>query len=233
MRYLFLDTETTSLSSKRNVIQLGSILTDLNFNIIETYDRLFKDADEKLTVESMAVTGITPEMIADKPTLSQALYKIPSDVILIGHNIEFDIVALKNHNITFNCPVVDTYKVAYAVLEEKNSYSLQYLRYELGLYKEEPKNIKQHSALDDCYICMLLFKRLLRYENNLEKLVEISNNPVRLHRIKFGKYKGTRFEDIKDLSYLRWLYNSEGTKPEGERNEDLLYTISLILKGAK
>lgn len=233
MKYLFLDTETTSLSNQRNVVQLGSILTDLNFNIIETYDRLFNDTNERLTVESMAVTGITPEMLVDKPMLSPVWYHIPSDVILIGHNIGFDIIALRNHKIFFDCPVIDTYKVAYAVLEEKDSYALQYLRYDMGLYKEEPENIKQHSALDDCYVCMLLFKRLLKYENNLEKLVEISKNPVKLHRIKFGKYRGTRFEDINDLSYLRWLYNSEGTKPEGERNEDLLYTISLILKGAK
>ena len=93
-------------------------------------------------------------------------------------------------------------------------HALQYLRYELGLYKNEKviaqalgKTLNAHDALSDVIITKLLLNHLLLLaDNNIDNLLTLTDEPVLLKVIPFGKYKNETFETIADFdpNYLRW-----------------------------
>jgi DNA polymerase-3 subunit epsilon/exodeoxyribonuclease X len=123
--------------------------------------------------------------------------------------------------------VVDTLRCVKSLIPECEEFSLQFLRYELHLYKEEEAlansldmKIQSHRALSDALHLLLLYKNLTQYAT-LSQLIEISSKPVLLEKLLFGKYKGRYIEEILhvDSSYIYWLSNNI------ENDEDLVYSI--------
>ena len=98
-------------------------------------------------------------------------------------------------------------------------YSLQYLRYYLDLRVEATA----HDAFGDILVLERLFKRIYTrfkkdgFENPTEEMLRISNSPILIARMPFGKHKGTLFKDVPP-DYLEWL---QGT----ELDEDMEYTV--------
>lgn len=98
-------------------------------------------------------------------------------------------------------------------------YGLQYLRYYLQLNVDA----KAHDALGDITVLEALFKRIyVRFEQDAVQDIEnetirISNSPVLIFRMPFGKHKGSLFSEI-PADYLEWLL---GTGLDG----DMAYTV--------
>ena len=63
-------------------------------------------------------------------------------------------------------------------------------------------------------------------------MMTLSTRPVLLKKFNFGKYKDKEFEEVAkwDRDYIIWLYNSEMSKIESDRNENLIFTLSNYLK---
>lgn len=242
-KYLFFDTETTDVQSK-DIIQLAFLTSDG-----KEFNEYFKP-EQDISFGAMAVHHITPEFLENKPTfkertvadsssmtlfseisLSQYLNKLAKEYIWVAHNVDFDMEVLKKKGIDIP-KYICTLKVARNILEDENkkdleSYSLQYLRYYLGIYKKEKDiEILPHDAMGDVVVLKNLFEYL--QSNSVltpENMMVISKEPQYIRTITFGKYAGYSIEEIAkiDREYLEWLMEN------AEDKKDLLYNIDRVL----
>ena len=234
MDVVFLDTETTDSGEGMRMIQLAYREYGQEY-INELYN-----PEVPISFGAMAVHNIKDEVVADKPTFQESgrpeiLQELLEKKIMVAHNAPFDMSVLKIEGIETH-RYIDTLKVARSYIQhdirgaELGSYSLQYLRYALGL---DDESATAHDALGDIIILENLFEKLIELvqgsigalfstEMVLEKMMEISKQPTLLRRIRFGKYRGKRFEEI-DRSYLEWLSKQSDLDP------DLVYTLKYYL----
>ena len=128
--------------------------------------------------------------------------------ILVAHNAKFDVDMLEKEGIHPK-RIICTLKLARHM--DPNGviprYSLQYLRYFLGIKIKATT----HDALGDILVLEKLFERLFaKMSEDIgpgaveNKMMDISSKPVLLTRMYFGKHKGAFFKDIPQ-DYLRWL----------------------------
>jgi len=102
-------------------------------------------------------------------------------------------------------------------------YNLQYLRYYLNLQVEATA----HDALGDITVLEALFKRIYskaldEFGNDaVEKIIEISNNPLLFRKMPFGKHIGEKMENV-PLDYLQWLSTTD-------LDGDMEYTVRYYL----
>ena len=185
----------------------------------------------------MAVHNITNEMLKEAPSFSDTkivalLEKHNSDEnILIAHNISFDLAMLAKEGFFWKGGVIDTLKCSRHLIDEIDRFSLQFLRYELGLYRSEVKEsedlgleLKAHSALSDAFHVRLLHQYLNEITDD-EKLMELTIEPVLIKKFAFGKYKEHYLEEVamNDAGYLRWMLDQA-------IDEDLEYSIRHYLE---
>ncbi len=235
-KYLFIDLETTGIEIKDRICELALIIKDENDHQLS--NDLCKSA-KKISIEAMSLHHITNEMVADRPSCENSRsYQIlqehnESENILIGHNINFDLRMLQKEGFHCEMQCIDTLRCVKALIPECEKFNLQFLRYELGLYKEEKTlaqelgiTLEAHRALSDTLHLMLLWKTLLQYAT-VSQLIDLSAKPVLLSKLPFGKYSGRYIEEIADLDrgYLYWmLENIE------DMDEDLKYSIRHHIK---
>ncbi len=65
----------------------------------------------------------------------------------------------------------------------------------------------------------------------MNKLVELSTQPVKLNMFLFGKYRGLTYEDVlqTDRGYLEWLLREQDKMGE-KCDKNIKYTLLEILK---
>lgn len=236
MDFVFLDTETTGLEEKDEVIQLAYVVSKDGKKI--AMNQLYKPSC-KISFKAMAVHGITEEMVADKEKLTtdslliRGLKKMDATgAVMFIHNAEFDLDMLLRHGYKTNMEVVDTLRCARHLLTDAEGHSLGVIYYQYGLYNSMPKlaaelgidhtKIGAHNAMYDVIMLMLVARLLIRVAGSVEKLIELSNTPVMIEEFSFGKHKGKKVADVArdDAKYLEWMLNSmDGL------DEDLRYTI--------
>lgn len=229
MPLIHLDLETTDLDENARIVQLAYKNTDTN----TTVNEYFKPP-VPISFGAMATHHITSQMVADKPAFDGSpqkndLITLLENNILVAHNALFDIGVLKTEGVTTS-KYIDTLRVARHLIESE-SYQLQYLRYSLDLNVEAPA----HDALGDIQVLEKLFDRLVGLVDDdmdraIEKLLELTNTPVLLKTINFGKHKGKTFTEIAatDKGYLQWLFNEKSKNPT-DQDEDMIYTLRSCL----
>ena len=232
---IFLDLETTGREKNDKICSIAIIYEDKH-----KYE-LINEA-KKISVEASSIHHITNEAIQDSPKfleseIGQFLQKHNSDeYTIVAHNIPFITEKLLHSGITWQGDMIDTFKVTKHLIPECEFFSLQFLRYELKLYKEERElssmyGIKDaliaHNALDDAFVIKLLYNYLHTLVDK-DKMKELSFENVLLEKFSFGKYKGRYIEEIcnNDTSYVRWLLESAT-----DIDEDIKYSINYYLEG--
>ena len=238
---LFLDTETTGNQDEDRLTQVAYTVRGSH----EFVDELFKPP-LPIKVEAMEVTHITNRMVEDKEPFQNsttffALKKLFDDqtTVLVAHNAPFDVGMLEKEGL-YPPLVIDTLRVARALDTEAKltAFRLQYLRYLLDLDADITEQIQAHDAKGDVIVLEKLFDRLLKKmidqegseETALEKMIQISQEPVLIRRFSFGKYNGALLEDVvkKDRGYLEWLLRQ---KRESEDDEvDWIHTLEHFLQ---
>ena len=181
----------------------------------------------------MATHHITEKKVACKPAfvgstahsnLVQLIQK--PDNIVVAHNAGFNVGLLAKEGVQVpRC--ICTYRLARALdtKGEAENYSLQYLRYMFGI--ESP-----HFAHDASENLFLLEKLFLLYWQKLQgryatpneiyqEMLRITQNPILLPKVHFGKYKGYYFQDV-PKDFLQWLLKEDFDK-------DLTYTANYWL----
>lgn len=241
-KLIYFDTETTDLQSK-DIVQIALMKENG-----ETLNLYFKP-NQEISCSAMAVHNLTPEFLSSfksfedtelpkeyidpeftGTSLVEYLQFLAEEKIWVAHNSEFDVEVLRRKGIEIKQHIC-TFKIARNMLEtggmDLESYSLQYLRYYLGLYKNEngEHNIA-HDALSDVYFLRDLFVYLRDNSKlSVENMITISREPAMIRNINFGKYAGKSLDDIakEDRGYLEWLRENLTEK------EDLQWNIDRVL----
>ncbi len=245
-KFIILDTETTGADEHDRIIQLGFMV--LEGASVEVYNE-YCYSDVPISFGAMEAHNITPDMIAGKPLCAEigAYQKLlelnSSENYIIIHNAPFDIGMLEKEGFKNQMKLIDTLKVARHILDEQEYHRLQYLRYSLGIYKNEAAEaeklgveIKAHDAIGDVLILKLLLTELRKKiesiysgENAIDKMLELTNTPVFYKKpLRFGKYRGQTLLEIleADRGYLEWMRD----KMEN-LDDDMRYSIERVLNG--
>lgn len=229
---IFFDTETTGLEANDRICAVGMVEED------QTHYELIHPG-RKIPPAASAIHQITNEMVKEAPVFADSKSYLRfrelngGSNVLISHNAPFDLAMLAKEGIEWQGEVIDTLKCAKALMDDLEGYSLQFLRYELRLYREEEPFFTDHRALitphhpvSDALHVKMLYSYLLDLAEH-EKLVAISKSHVLLNRLPFGKYAKRRIEEIalKDAGYLKWMLESLV-----DMDGDLRYSIEHFLR---
>lgn len=224
MKIIVLDTETTGMFEKDRICQLSYLVLNEEFEIEEVHNDLCTPP-LPISFEAMAIHHITPEMLEGEPTCVQTkafkrLLELNSATnILVIQNAAFDLGMLAKEGFTSQMNLIDTFRIlrAYYPLDG-SSFSLQYKRYQWGLYREEEGlaqklgiTIKAHDALGDVIVLKILFERLCE-EHSMPKMILLCSEPILLSHIPYGKNRGKKFVDVaqSDRQDLYYMLNSNG-----------------------
>lgn len=235
---LFLDVESTGLEEEDRLVQVAYVLNG------EENEELFHPGRE-MSVRAMEVTHITNKHLEGKPSFQGSNFynKLKGHLednnnIFIAHNAAFDKSMIEREDLKVG-KVIDTYKVAQAldVRGEIPAYRLQYLRYYLGVDIEDAC---AHDALGDVKVLIAIFERMYdkmcekdAHDDVIEKMIQISAEPVLLKRFNFGKHKDRPVADVarEDRGYLEWLLSQkEDAAANGDVDEDWIYTLKHYLR---
>lgn len=235
---IYLDLETTGLEPKDRICAVGMIGVD-GAGTTTHYDLV--RPPRKIRPDAMAVHHITNEMVEGKTSFMQSdsaqwlQAHNSAEHVLFGHNIEFDLGMLQKEGFVWQGGVVDTLKCSRMLIPECDQYGLQYLRYELGLYRDEAAEaaalgiaLQAHHALGDAF----QVKRLHGYLGGMadvERLMELTVERALVTKFAFGKYKGRYIEEIAmhDPGYLQWMLNEMF-----DMDGDLRYSVEYYLRMA-
>ena len=227
---IFLDLETTGLESSDKICSIGLIGVD-NGEPTSIYELV--NEGKKISSKASSINNITNEMIKDKPSLKETkawrfLYEYNNEnSTIIAHNSSFDINMLMASGFIWHGRVIDTLRVTKHLIPECEYFSLQFLRYELKLYKNEKKESEffAHNALSDAIHVKLLYEYLLEIKPH-EEMLELSSKHVIVEKFDFGKYSGRYIEEISmcDRGYLEWILANVA-----DLNEDLKYSVNRYL----
>ena len=176
MQFIALDLETTGLDTKTDtIIEIAAIRFTLEregdvFVMSHTEERSMLIHPERvLSPEITMITGISNEMIADKPNFESVREKVRDfigEAVIVGHNVLFDIAVLKSHGIDLTSHIVlDTFELSEIFSQEVESLNLGFLANRYGLIDPEET---EHRALTDTKISVRLFLRYLSQIRLLE-----------------------------------------------------------------
>lgn len=221
----FIDVETTGLLQEDRICEIAGLFISSADTSKKKLIRDYCNPHRKISLQAMAVNNITDEMVADAPDFDKTdVFSVLSQVnskdnLLIAHNAKTDLSFLEKEDLKVNMLLVDTMRCAeHLYLGKLESFSLQYLRYALKLYKGEKKacidlgleRANSHSAGFDVVITYLLFKHLLGKVNNLvSTLIKLTSTYIPYTKLNFGKYNGSLIDEVAkfDRKYLIWVLN--------------------------
>lgn len=147
--YIVFDLETTGLNPNQNgITEIGAVRLR-HGEIVDTWST-FVNPEQPISAHITNVTGITDDMVADAPTMGEALTmfkKYIGDTYLAAQNAPFDMSFIKKHGedngIDFKNECMDTLPLFRRALPGHRSYSLGKLATDLGI------PLKHHRALND------------------------------------------------------------------------------------
>lgn len=224
-----IDIETTGLpeNTDSEIIEYASYQVSLPEGRIHSPTEFFIQAAKSIPPESMAVHHITDEDMIDAypiDTLHHRFFSEKPDYI-VAHNASFERHFL-NEYVPQESKWICTYKCALTVWPDAPAHSNQVLRYCLSLLDLDPKlAMPPHRALPDAYVTAHIFKKLLKHKTP-DEMVTITENPVLLPKINFGKHSGTPFKSV-PCDYLSWLTKQSNV------DENVLYTAKYWLENAQ
>lgn len=225
---IILDIETTGIGAGHRICAIA---------LIEGEERSTSliHPQRKIPPAASAIHHITNEAVRDAPSFAHSpLYtrmralNTPQS-LLIAHHLPFVLSMLSHEGIIWQGASIDTHRCARALMDDLEGYGLQYLRYELRLYREEehffaPDPIIPHHPLSDALHVQMLYG-YLRSLASREELIALSHAPILLQRFPFGKYAHQPIETVVqyDRRYVEWLLHLD------DLDEDLRYSLHYYL----
>ena len=184
------DIETTGLKVTREAItEIGAVVLK-NGKITDTF-QTFVNPGRRLTPEIIGLTGITDAMLADAPSLKEALTAFLQFVngrVLAAHNAEFDIsfirAGCRKVGLEFEPTYIDSLILAQNLLPELHKYKLDIVAEHLDL-----PAFNHHRASDDAgmvaYMLIPFFEKMER-ELGIRRLQEINGEMEKLRPLGGG-----------------------------------------------
>lgn len=224
---IVLDTETTGLDyTKEKMVEFAAVRLE-NGKIKDEFQTLI-NPKQHIRKSSMAIHGITPEMVEDAPTEEEIMPKILEfigDYPLVAHNAIFDYsflneASLRVCNKELNNPRIDTQQMFKEVYPELDSHGLEALTNKFGV---ELNN--HHRAMADTMGLALAYPKLKKlylqkYDWELKQLDNVEYLFERFLRIQ--QTVSTLQSELQDLKSVFKLYFEQGGTPITAQSGDIL-----------
>ena len=214
MRYIILDVETTDMDPETSgIVEIAGISRDVNGDLL-TYSALCNPGIP-VGVEAMAVHHLQDHILTGAPAPDIALGKMiqhllgeaedGEEFLVVAHNAEFDrgFIAKLDSALADKSSWICTYRCAMHLWPDAPRHSNQCLRYWLGLELDLPEDLHPHRALYDVIVTEGILRRMLEMRS-LSELLHLSQEPVLLRTVRFGKHKGAEWKNL-PADYLRWI----------------------------
>lgn len=173
-KYIVLDTETTGLNATEDELLQVSIIDNEGTVLFDSYIRPTQHTE---WAEAERVNHITPEMVADAPTIAEVMPEI-NDILkrydkIVGYNVRFDADFLKNNGAEFadNTNFVDSMKIFSLYFSADNkrcklTEAADYFCYDWSEHEEA------HNSLGDCYATLYVYKKLTTDTLTIERVID-------------------------------------------------------------
>lgn len=174
MDFVAIDFETAT-SKRTSICSMGICVVENN-RIKEIRELPVRPVPFEFNEYNIAIHGITPEMVEDKPTFDMYWEEVRpylENKLVIAHNASFDVGALcatlDYYNITLpNFEYLCTVKLSQKAYPELESHKLNYLGKALGI------DFSHHTACDDAYACAMVLLHIM-HDFKLNSLKEIED----------------------------------------------------------
>ena len=172
--YIVIDTETTGLNAAEDELLQVSIIDNEGTVIFDSYIRPTQHTE---WAEAEHVNHITPEMVADAPTIAEVMPEI-NDILkrydkIVGYNVRFDADFLKHNGAEFadNTNFVDSMKIFSLYFSADNkrcklTEAADYFCYDWSEHEEA------HNSLGDCYATLYVYKKLTTDTLTIERVID-------------------------------------------------------------
>ena len=165
--FVVFDIETTGFSNTNDKItEIGAVKIE-NFKVVDKFSELI-NPQKDISYKIQELTGITNDMVKDKPTIDEVLPKFIEfigDSVLVAHNAEFDMSFIsekcRQQNIEFKNRSIDTLTLARVLLPELKRHRLNVVAKALGV-----PLLNHHRAVDDAQATALIFIKFLEMLDN-------------------------------------------------------------------
>ena len=175
--FVVFDLETTGFSNKNDKItEIGAVKIE-NFKVVDRFSQLI-NPQKDISYKVQELTGITNDLIKDKPTIEEVLPKFIEfigDSVMVAHNADFDMGFMqqkcREQNIEFKNTSVDTLTLARTLLPHMKRFRLNLIAKELGV-----PLLNHHRAVDDAEATAHIFIKFLEMiqKRGGEKLSDIN-----------------------------------------------------------
>jgi hypothetical protein len=162
---IVIDTETTGLDTFEDELLQVSII-DTDGNVV--FDSYFKPIRHNEWYEAQNVNHISPEMVADAPTIYEKAAEINAIIsqadLVIGYNVGFDLMMLANNGV-ISIKDIKSYDVMERFAKIYGEWSEWYQNYkwqslaraaEYCGYDWSRQNGKEHNSLADCFATLFV-----------------------------------------------------------------------------
>ena len=216
--YVVFDIETTGLNPALNEITEIGAVKIVNGKKTETFSYLVNPGCP-IPPNIVSLTGISDDMVADKPTISQVLpmfLEFCGDSVIVAHNAGFDTGFIRRkaseQKLPFHNKIVDTLRLSRELFSKHSKHSLDAVAKRVGVSLEN-----HHRAVDDATATAEIFLKFLDMirekhggnttEVNIDTKPELIKNP-RYHIIILAKnYTGLKnMYKLISKSNLKYFY---------------------------
>ncbi|MDM1019667.1 DUF3820 family protein [Acinetobacter sp. VNK23] len=216
MSAIILDTETNSMNGYPIEIAYVPCSFEEGTLFIEkkyAFDEYFS-CPEPINYGAMAVHHILESDIAGKP--SYETFRLPAGVqYIIGHNVDYDIQAIKLADKDFNAKAICTLALSKMVWPD-DAHNLSALIYKLtgGSEKARESIRNAHNAKQDILLTGVLLKQICKILaiKDMQSLYLFSEQARIPTHLTFGKHKGKAIKDI-PADYVVWLLKQDDLDP--------------------
>jgi len=220
--YRTIDIETTGLDPAVNEIcEIGwrdGVVEGSNLTLGPWYEATFVQINGAMPLEATAVHHIMAGDLDIAPTRSHAVNRVAGADLYVAHNAAFEQSFLPE---LAEADWLCTYRCALRLFDDAPGYSVQMLRYYLGvaLSRDERETLMPHRAGPDAYVTAFILKALLRAAPMTE-LARLSSLPPLLKSFRFGKHKDEPIADV-PMSYFDFI------RTEGTFDEEVRHTVAV------
>ena len=207
--FVVFDIETTGLSKEtESITEIGAVKV-VDGKVIDRFST-FVNPERPIPAEITKLTGITNEMVADAPVITEILPKFLEfcqDAVLVAHNANFDtgfirLNAERKCGIEVKNTVLDTLELSRALLPELKKHKLDIVCEQLGVSLEG-----HHRAVNDAEATAEVFLKFIDMlvEKEIYKVDDI--NVFSSQTVNYKKLKAYHAIILaKDYVGLRNLY---------------------------